>query len=852
LRPVGAGGMGVVYEAYDPRLHRKVALKLLHGWPPGHPARSEQLAGRLLREAEAMARLQHPNVVCVHDAGTYQGQVFVAMEFVAGRTLREWLHAGARTWREVLSVCLQAGHGLAAAHAVGIVHRDVKPENVLVADSGAVQVTDFGLARFDEAMAEEERGAMPDLPGAGDLVATPTAGLAGTPAYMAPEQFLGRPADERTDQFGFCIMLYEALYGERPFAGRSREDVAAAVVQGKLEPTPSVPVPAWLRRVLLRGLNTAPSDRYETMPALLAALSRNARARSHARWIAGAAAVLAAAALLTRPIISHTHRRHVCRDGAASLAGIWDASRKEQLRRSFERTGEINADMTWQWVVRSVDDYTELWSRMRADTCSGPRTVESQELFDLRVQCLDERLIKVKALADLFIEHADVKLVARAVDATQGLPALEGCGNATSLHTRTRLPSDPTRRAEMQAIENKIAALAALKEAGRYAEALRIAAPALEAARALKDMPLEAELMSMLGQLHCWVGSKQCEPLLQDAVSAAEASQQHETAIGAWLSLMFFVGYREAHYEQGYEWGRFAAEALRRLGGEERLEAHIDYFTATLQWAQARYTEALPHAQRALDLYEKRYGPGSPWTARALEAVALIEQERGHLDEAARLEARTLSIREQRYGTKNPNVARALKFLGGIRMDQGRNDEAWQLLERSRAMFAEVVGPEHPDSAMVLLKLANLAAKTGRMPLAADYARTSLAITRRVHGENHPDVGRAEVVLGAVSRSEGRYGDALRHLNIALTNFTGALGASHPATGACYLELGAVYRARHEFALARQSVQRAVEIFTQAGTPSKLSDALAAQGETRAVREAGTRQARTVKLVRGD
>src|SRR5690349_17448959 len=186
LQRLGEGGMGVVYTAYDPELDRKVAIKLLKSAEEGH--------ARLLREAQAMARLQHPNVIAVHDVGTLPGnRVFVAMELVAGATLRGWLKAAPRAWREVIAIMRQAGVGLAAAHDAGLVHRDFKPDNVLVGDDGRVRVMDFGLARLGAADPELSSGSHDTGPLSTPLTMAGT--VVGTPAYMAPELFKGTSAE---------------------------------------------------------------------------------------------------------------------------------------------------------------------------------------------------------------------------------------------------------------------------------------------------------------------------------------------------------------------------------------------------------------------------------------------------------------------------------------------------------------------------------------------------------------------------------------------------------------------------------------------------------------------------------
>ncbi len=298
--PIGAGGMGVVYAARDPQLNRQVALKMLRASSaPG--ATGAQLRARILREAQAMARLSHPNILAVYDVGAIGEAVFVAMELVDGGSVREWLRQRGRSWREILEVFVSAGRGLAAAHRAGIVHRDFKPENVLIGHDGRVRVTDFGLARFADVPAVLSPGSRE--PSAVVRVSVDGA-LAGSPPYMAPEQLRGHPADARSDVFAFCASLYESLYGERPFAGEALAELRSAIERSEVRPPPrGSHVPARMRRVLLRGLRAAPSERFESMDALIAALARTIRRRTAeaGAGIAVASLVLLAAALLRSP-----------------------------------------------------------------------------------------------------------------------------------------------------------------------------------------------------------------------------------------------------------------------------------------------------------------------------------------------------------------------------------------------------------------------------------------------------------------------------------------------------------------------------------------------------------------------
>jgi serine/threonine protein kinase/tetratricopeptide (TPR) repeat protein len=272
---LGTGGMGVVYEAHDPELNRKIAIKLMRPGVSGNISASEGRA-TLMREAQAMAQLSHPNVIAVHDVGTFGDQVFIAMEYVEGSALSEWLAEQKRPWREIVNMFVQTGRGLAAAHAAGVLHRDFKPDNVLVGKDGRPRVLDFGLTRA--LLGEPERRARPDAPGPSNLAPlgvalTEPARLMGTPAYMAPEQLMGQGADHLTDQYSFCVALHRGLYGEPPFKDQSIETLVCEMSQGMApEVARSSQVPSRLRRAVLRGLRPQPADRYPSMDALLAEL----------------------------------------------------------------------------------------------------------------------------------------------------------------------------------------------------------------------------------------------------------------------------------------------------------------------------------------------------------------------------------------------------------------------------------------------------------------------------------------------------------------------------------------------------------------------------------------------------
>jgi formylglycine-generating enzyme required for sulfatase activity/tRNA A-37 threonylcarbamoyl transferase component Bud32 len=374
LESVGRGAMGVVYAAYDSELDRKIALKVLN---PNRARASPVAPARLVREAKAMARLAHPNVIAIHDVGEFEGQVFLAMEFLGGGTLRTWLDARPRAWRECLDLFLAAGRGLAAAHEAGLVHRDFKPDNVLLDKQQRPRVVDFGLAREAAAGDDETRETALEVSqitetsraaGGHHLeTLTRTGTLVGTPAYMAPEQFLGELADERSDQFSFCVALYEALFGARPFAGDNVLSLSLNVTSGNVRPVPKDRVvPTWIRRVIARGLQSKPADRYPTMAALIAALEDDPAARRRRRLITGGVVAVVVASLLVAGQMVRRRRQELERQIAAHLAQATESATRaraqaaearrlrEQALTAFDAMERERGEGVWRQALTQV------------------------------------------------------------------------------------------------------------------------------------------------------------------------------------------------------------------------------------------------------------------------------------------------------------------------------------------------------------------------------------------------------------------------------------------------------------------------------------------------------------------
>jgi tetratricopeptide (TPR) repeat protein len=871
LETVGAGGMGVVYAAYDPELDRKVALKLLRPGTAGTIGATGASA-RLLREAQAMAKLSHPNVITVHDVGTYQDQVFVAMEYVEGPTLREWLVASDRSYGEVLEIFLRAGAGLAAAHAAGLVHRDFKPDNVLVGRDGRVRVVDFGLARAEGAPPQETPAehALADT-GPGALVAqlTVEGALLGTPAYMAAEQHLRQPADARTDQFSFCVALYEGLYGERPFTGRTAAELAREVTQGRVrEPPADTRVPEWLRRILLRGLRVDPAERYPSMAPLLHDLAHDPRAARRRRLqtmgilllVAGAGVgVWQALEARTRPCLGAERR----------LTGVWDEDRRQAVLASFRHTGKPFAPDAFTGAAAALDEYAARWAAMRTDACEATRVrgEQSEDLLDLRMQCLDQRLREMRALTDLFT-RADAKVAQNAVQAALALSPVEDCADVETLRNQVRPPKDPATRAKVEEVRAQIAQAKALRLAGKYRDGLAVAQSAATAAQALGHRPTEAHAAFVLGNLQAKNGRFQLEERsLHDTWRAALAGRDDRLAAQVSSRLVSTLGYRLARYDDARHWAEVAKALVERLGGDALLQEALENALGRVAAARGHYDEALANHRRALELLEKArgapsalairlnnigitlyrigrfeealgylrralslgekaLGPGHPTVGMYVNNIGIVLTAMGKYEDALRHHQRVLAIYERAYHPDHTAVADSHNNHGIVYRDLRRFAPSLTHYRRALAIYEKSQGTDHPNTARVLNNLGNALQAAGRHDEAMSHLDRALAIWTRRHGPGHPEVATVLQNQGAVRQAERRFAEAHDLFRRALSIRERALGRTHPNVAESLLTLGEVLLAQRQPAQAVESLERSVRILGETpGAPVVLARA---------------------------
>ncbi len=833
LYQLGSGGMGVVFAAYDPDLDRKVALKLLHGETTSTRGRQ-----RLMREAKAIAKLTHPNVVTVHDVGTFEGHVFVAMEFIDGVTLRHWLREKPRTWSEALDVLCAAGAGLAAAHAADLIHRDFKPDNVLVDRTGRVVVLDFGLARRarthddvrqpsgphrattregtaskEDAALEAQLSKLASRSGSFDIELTRTGAQLGTPAYMAPEQHLGNPVHARSDQFSFCVVLWEAVYGTRPFRGESATSTAVNVVKGLLqEPPKGTGVPSWLRRVLGRGLAQGADDRYPDMHTLLAALQRRSaqRVRRRLGWgaVLGGVGVGAAFAYAVT-----THEPTRCDGGRERLDGVWNDEVRDQIRGMFMRTGLSYAETAHAGVEHSLDTYAEQWALQHREACRATHVHRDQstELLDLRMACMRTRLGELTALAEEF-RHADAKVVEHAVEAASQLERLEACADTGALAARVMPPADAEARSTVEQLRLRLTDAQAKEAAGRYASALGVAQGVVHEAAVLGYAPVLAEarlrLGSVLERSGDFVGAEQ-EYL--EAIWQAEAARHEIAAADAWLRLVWVTGVERGDTVAGERWARFADAAVARVGTDELMRATLMHNRGGVLYRQSRLDEAFVHYRDALEIQQRLLGADDPQVAMSLNHMGNVEIERGDLVAAAEYVTRSYELRRRVLGERHPKVAASVNNLAAIALKQGLPQRALEHAEQALAIVAGSGG----DEELVGLSVAAAAARAmGRDRGATGFLQRLLTLREASSPPQPRAVAEVRTRLAADAEARGAIDEALVHLEaaIALQLRTDRSAAARSLLEAARLERGAGRLERSENALDRAArLARAIE-----------------------------------------
>ena len=721
-KAIGEGGMGVVYLARDRRLERAVALKV------GIAMSAEALA-QIEREARTVAKLAHPNVVVVYQVGTIDERVFIAMEYVPG-TARAWLAEKPRSWREIVSLYAAVGEGLAAAHEAGLVHRDFKPENVLVGADGRPRISDFGVAIAGDASS-------------GDVV--------GTLAYMPPEQLAGTSVDARADQFAFAVSLWEALFGARPTA-----DPAPPAENARAAPRSVI---ASLRRALA---GTAP-ERWPTMHALVAALRASLDQRRNRILFASAATlVLGVGGAVAAMQVTKGDARPSCDTGAAEIGSVWTPARRATLARDAS-------------LVAYVDRFAASWATTHDAACAATHVdrTASPALLERRMLCL--ATVKADVAASVSLAARSREAAAELVPYLQERPSPASCLDTAELDQEE--PPPPGARASLDVAIAALAEARAAELVPDREEQLAKTEAAIRAARATGWRPLIARALEERGQtLRQHNRSKEAVELFEESARLALAARADLTAFyayteGAWaLSL-------EGRLPEADQLSATAFSLWERLGKPPGLGWKIYGTIGQIAHSRGQMKEALAAVRQQLEM--ARMADADPQKiAQTEHDHALMLLEMGDLKAATAAATTALRLDVETLGAEHPFVGKAHLLLGQISLRGGKLDDAATHASAAMALLERWYGPFEPRLVNGLIILSQVDAAHGKLDDARSKIERAVDIQRRGDA-NSPQVANLEQSLAINALSRGDLVEARRRADAALAAAEKRLGPDH-------------------------------------------------------------------------
>jgi eukaryotic-like serine/threonine-protein kinase len=836
LGELARGGAGRIIVAHDLVFERSVAIK-----EPLEPVRD---GARLRAEAEILASLQHPSIVPVYDTGVCDGVPFFAMKLVEGRSLRDAI-ADAATLEPRLALIPQlvaVADAIAYAHARGVIHRDLKPGNVLIGRFGETIVIDWGLAKRSGAAAASGDAAPPSVSSRGRTdVETASGAVLGTPAYMAPEQARGDRVDLRADVYALGAMLYHLLTGEPPFPRAAGGQVLTAA-DGR-SPTPidglQPRAPADLIAIVSKAMAGEPADRYPTASELAEDLrrfqtGRLVAARRYPWWTRGrrwlgrrrfavvtAVAALAVAAAALFGIRAIQTPDEACTGARARIAGAWDLPRRLRTAAAFAADRLPYASGTWARVARRLDDYSDRWAATYTEACRATRIEgsQSEHVLDLRMTCLQRRRAELAALADQ-LEHAGDAVVEHAVEAVAALSAIEACSDLQALLTRGSGRTEPD-----GVWQRRLAEVKALYDVGRWQEGVTNATALARDADLRADNAVRAAAWAWLGRLQSELDDhRAAEPSMQTALRLAGAAGDDELAAHVVCDLTYVLGQDKGRYDQALTAADLGRAFVARAGDDELLQAELlvargdvlgwlsryddgraalldalallarhlaagdlRIARATLELASNRadagaYEDARGLYRRALAILEHELGPDHPKTAQALNNMGIVARRLHHYDEALADYRRALDIKQRVFGADSVTVAHTLTNIAVVLDGVNRIDDAASYHERALAIYEVKSGPEHALTGSTLGNLGVERRRQGRLDEALDLHQRALAIKLKANGLDSPQVADSHDNIGHVLYDRGEFAAAEAQYRLAIAVSTRVGGAEHPDT----------------------------------------------------------------------
>jgi serine/threonine protein kinase len=752
LDAVGAGALGEVFSAWDSTLERTVALKWLYPSVGGRDR--ETLRSRLVAEARSLAKVQHPNVVTVHDVLAHEGTDVIVMELVQhAKSLRQAMQTP-ESWRLTLKRFIQAASGLCAAHDAQVIHRDFKPDNVLTDGNGRVVVVDFGLARQS------------DIEPSSSTIASKRSMLSGTPAYLAPERWQGRVADVASDQFSFCVSLYECLAGRLPFEARELEARLAEVRAGPAS-LASTGTNRRVEQALRRGLSFEPSARWPSMAALRDELQGALEAPRRRQTLAVGGAVAVVAAGLFGLNVPRSGAR--CDAADAPVKAVWTKARGDAVSSAFLATKHPAATALSTKVVQALASYADSLAAMRTRACRATAFEgDSDELLTLRHTCTSRRLSDLDALVK-GLETADGKAVERAVVAIESLAPASECFDPATLTAVEPMPGGQARTA-VEAAVVRVSSVRAARLLGKTKDSVALAEAVTDEARRAAWRPLISDALLEWGAALERLGKyDDAHGKMVEGLELAFSANDARRAFAAAAALATLDGVNRQKAESGTTWvtlGRTLSEAGRVRGSTEALRLANAEAVMAIRAGKATdavtLLAALEKDLTALGMLHTANG------ARIITNLGGALSESGRLTEGVEASKRSLEMMEDLLSPNHPDVAAAVNNVGSTLADLERLDEAEPYFRRSITLSEALFGSDALALATPHYNLGELALRRGDGKTAlVEYGRAH-AIVEKARGPDEDDVWDAKMGEGLALGLLGRHAEAVAMLDLVL------------------------------------------------------------------------------------
>ena len=801
LDELGAGGMGCVFVAYDKALDRRVALKLMN-------RQGRMGSARIRREAQAMARLSHPNVVTVYSVHALSDDdVAISMEYVQGRSLRDRLASKPRMgWATVRDIFTQAANGLAAAHDAGLVHRDFKPGNLLVDKGGRAKIIDFGLAYASDQPRTSSVGEDGEPRSEWTTSLTQTGSQIGTPAYMAPEQVSRGSVDSRTDQFAFCLCLFEAIYGQRAFPADTVESLKEKLSDGEWSLPPRPPdVPRSVETLLRRGLAVDPAARFASMRDVAVELERATASPPWYRSQRVAVSVVAALGTVALAVVLVARSAPTCAAPEDAFSDVWGPEAQTELRARFRSAGMGPDEGIWARVASRLEAFKSSWLALHVAVCEASQIRGEQTRFEHAVQsaCLQEQKGQFQTLVHtLFAGSPEV--LERAVDMVAGL-SVRRCEDASSLLSMP-LPEDSGLVDEVHQIRRKLNNLEIAYSAASYQEGLKTSRQLFKEAEATRYSPIIVEARYWNGRFLAAVQDyARAVDVFEETYGTALELRHFDVAADASREAAEVIGLYQGELENAHPWS-VTAQALARLRDPGGLrDARALQVRGMLAALGGETEDAKRSLRKAEGLLRSYYRGAHPQTLRVTSNQGVACLAAGQFEEALQHFARSLALSSEVYGTRHKRLSRTYYNIGltnyyrarevhirgelrrakmssprdvevgRVRGDSGTVNDgedvvhllniAEQNLAQARGLVETGAGEGHDFVAgIVLAATASVELLRGQRRIAERRFDRSLEVLRRTLGDAHPFLSMAYLGLGDVALQADRLPDAIRYL----------------------------------------------------------------------------------------